>query len=109
MECFVDSSDWVMGPNVFGMSQFSDGGIFATKPYFCGSNYIRKMSHYPKGDWCPTVDALYWRFIADHKDFFAKNFRMKFMVSKINSFTKDKLNSIFQLSDAFINKVTKAM
>ena len=27
MECFMDSSDWVMGPNVYGMSQFSDGGI----------------------------------------------------------------------------------
>ena len=45
MEAFIDSADWVMGPNVFGMSQFSDGGIFATKPYLCGSNYIRKMSH----------------------------------------------------------------
>ena len=35
MEMYVDSSDWVMGPNVFGMAQFSDGGIFATKPYIC--------------------------------------------------------------------------
>ena len=49
MELFIDSADWVMGPNVFGMSQFSDGGIFATKPYICGSNYLLKMSHYKKG------------------------------------------------------------
>ena len=25
MECFIDSSDWVMTPNVFGMGLFSDG------------------------------------------------------------------------------------
>ena len=35
MEMFVDSSDWVMAPNVYGMGLFSDGGIFATKPYIC--------------------------------------------------------------------------
>ena len=107
MECFIDSSDWVMSPNVFGMSQFSEGGIFATKPYLCGSNYIRKMSHYPKGDWCDTMDALYWRFIIDHEDFFKQNYRMRMMVSKAASFTKEKTDQIVSLSDAFIQKVTK--
>ncbi len=107
MECFIDSSDWVMGPNVFGMSQFSDGGIFATKPYFSGSNYIRKMSHFKKDDWCAIMDALYWRFIGDHKDFFSKNYRMKFMTSKINSFSEDRLKEIYRISDTFINKITK--
>ena len=42
MEMFVDSSDWVMVPNVYGMGLFSDGGIFATKPYICGSSYFMK-------------------------------------------------------------------
>ena len=107
MECFVDSSDWVMGPNVFGMSQFSDGGIFATKPYFCGSNYIRKMSHYKKGDWCDILDALYWRFIDDHQAFFSTNYRMKFMVSKITKFTPERRSEIHRISNAFIKKVTK--
>ncbi|MEL7450881.1 MAG: cryptochrome/photolyase family protein, partial [Pseudomonadota bacterium] len=62
MEMYIDSSDWVMGPNVYGMGIFSDGGIFASKPYVCGSNYMLKMSDYKKGDWCDTVDGLYWRF-----------------------------------------------
>jgi deoxyribodipyrimidine photolyase-related protein len=42
MEMFVDSSDWVMVPNVYGMGLFSDGGIFATKPYICGSAYFHE-------------------------------------------------------------------
>ena len=57
MEMFVDSSDWVMTPNVFGMATFADGGLMATKPYICGSNYIVKMSDYKKGPWCDIVDG----------------------------------------------------
>ena len=33
MELFIDSYDWVMVPNVYGMSQFADGGLMSTKPY----------------------------------------------------------------------------
>ena len=44
MELFIDSYDWVMVPNVYGMSQFADGGLMSTKPYISGSNYIYKMS-----------------------------------------------------------------
>ena len=28
MEMYIDSADWVMVPNVYGMGTFSDGGIF---------------------------------------------------------------------------------
>lgn len=45
MEMFIDSADWVMGPNVYGMGQFSDGGLFATKPYISGSNYKIGRAH----------------------------------------------------------------
>ncbi|GIS20925.1 MAG: hypothetical protein CM15mP120_28410 [Pseudomonadota bacterium] len=43
MEMYVDANPWVMGPNVYGMGLFSEGGIFATKPYICGSNYLLKI------------------------------------------------------------------
>jgi deoxyribodipyrimidine photolyase-related protein len=68
MEMYADSSDWVMGPNVYGMALFSDGGIFATKPYICGSNYLLKMSDYRRGEWCDVVDGLYWRFVDHHRE-----------------------------------------
>ena len=57
----------------FWYAQFSDGGIFATKPYICGSNYILKMSNYKKGDWCNELDGLYWGFINNNQTFFPKS------------------------------------
>jgi deoxyribodipyrimidine photolyase-related protein len=80
MEMFVDSYDWVMVPNVYGMSQFADGGTFTTKPYLSGSNYVLKMSDEKKGDWCAVWDGLFWTFIADHHLFFLKNPRLSMMV-----------------------------
>ncbi len=107
MEMYVDSSDWVMGPNVFGMAQFSDGGIFATKPYICGSNYILKMSHYKKDDWCEVMDGLYWRFIDKHKEYFSSNYRLSMMVKMLEKMDSEKRKRIFKKADAFISKVTK--
>lgn len=80
MELFIDAYDWVMVPNVYGMSQFADGGLMSTKPYFSSSNYLKKMSNYPKGDWQETWDALFWRFMHVHRDFFLKNPRMGMLI-----------------------------
>jgi deoxyribodipyrimidine photolyase-related protein len=79
MGMYIDAYDWVMVPNVYGMSQFADGGSFATKPYISGSSYIKKMSNYAKGDWETIWTALYWHFIATHKDVFLKNHRLAMM------------------------------
>ncbi|MEP6563040.1 MAG: cryptochrome/photolyase family protein, partial [Nakamurella sp.] len=83
---FVDGYDWVMVPNVVGMSQYADGGQITTKPYAGGGAYINRMS-----DYCgacvyrPTVrvgqqacpfTAGYWSFLDRHRAEFAGNHRM---------------------------------
>ncbi|MGQ9820482.1 MAG: cryptochrome/photolyase family protein [Thermogutta sp.] len=82
MELFIDAYDWVMVPNVYGMSQHADGGLITTKPYLSGSSYVLKMSNFRRGPWCAIWDALYWRFIDRHRDFFAGNPRMSVMVAQ---------------------------
>ena len=108
MEMYVDSSEWVMGPNVYGMGLFSDGGIFATKPYICGSNYLKKMSDYPQGDWCDVVDGLYWRFIDKHRDFFASNPRLALMPRALDRLKEERRKTIFAAAEAFLEQHTIA-
>jgi len=106
MEMYVDSSDWVMAPNVFGMGLFSDGGIFATKPYICASSYLLKMSDFKKGEWCETMDGLYWKFIENNKKFFSTNYRLSMMVKILEKMDKDRKSKIFKAADVFVENNT---
>ena len=107
MEMFVDSADWVMTPNVYGMGTFADGGLFATKPYSCGSNYILKMSNYKKGEWCETLDGLYWSFISDNESFFKKNPRLSIICNSLNRMDPKRKEIIFTKANNFIKEKTK--
>jgi deoxyribodipyrimidine photolyase-related protein len=81
---FVDAYDWVMVPNVYGMSQYADEGFMTTKPYVSGSNYILKMSNFKKGSWCDIWDGLFWRFLKKHQPLFLKNPRMSVLVKYLD-------------------------
>jgi deoxyribodipyrimidine photolyase-related protein len=84
MTLFIDAYDWVMVPNVYAMSQFAAGELITTKPYVSGSNYLRKMSDFPTGEWSQAWDALYWQFVDDHRDGFAANPRSRFAVTTLD-------------------------
>jgi len=94
MEMFIDAYDWVMVPNVYGMSQFADGGLMSTKPYISSSNYIMKMSDYPKGEWQVIWDALFWRFMDMHREFFLQNPRLGMLVKTFDKMSDDKKSAI---------------
>ena len=87
---YADAIEWVQITNTRGMSQWADGGIVATKPYVSAAAYIDKMSNYCGQctynkkkrlgeDACP-FNSLYWNFLDDKKQFFAKNNRMAMML-----------------------------
>ena len=103
MELFVDAYDWVMVPNVYGMSQFADGGIFTTKPYLSGSNYVRKMSDYRKGPWCEVWDGLFWSFIHRHGDFFRSQYRLAMMARNLDRMAPETLLEHQRRAGAFLD------
>ena len=102
MELFIDAYDWVMVPNVYGMCLFADGGTFATKPYIGGSNYIKKMSNYPGGDWEEIWDGMFWRFVMKQEDFFRKNHRTNMLVYSLDKMDKDKQQTHLDNAEEFI-------
>ncbi|MFE3991811.1 cryptochrome/photolyase family protein [Streptomyces goshikiensis] len=91
---FVDGYDWVMLPNVVGMSQYADGGRMTTKPYTSGGAYIDRMSdlcgdcrYRPDRrvgeDACPFT-AGYWSFLHRHRDLLRGNVRTAGPVSGLD-------------------------
>ncbi len=105
MEMFIDSYDWVMVPNVYGMSQFADGGMMATKPYISGSNYIMKMSDYKKAEWQETWDALFWRFIHTHRKYFSSNPRLGLMVRSFDKMDQERQRKLIWRADKFLESL----
>lgn len=105
MELFVDAYDWVMVPNVYGMSQFADGGLFATKPYISGSNYLNKMSDFKKGDWQETWDGLFWRFMDTHRDFFKGNPRLGMLVRMFDKMNAEKRNMHIETAEKYLKSL----
>jgi deoxyribodipyrimidine photolyase-related protein len=103
MELFIDAYDWVMVPNVYGMCMFADGGTFATKPYIGGSNYIKKMSNYGKGEWEPIWDGLFWSFVIKHQDFFRANPRTSMLVHSLKKMSNEKRENHIKNAQLFIH------
>lgn len=94
---FVDGYDWVMLPNVTGMSQHADGGFMTTKPYASGGAYLNRMSDYckpcaydPKVRVGPTAcpfTAGYWWFLDRNAERLQDNHRMRQPLAGIGRLT----------------------
>ena len=109
MEWTVDSYDWVMVPNVMGMSQYSDGGIMMTRPYFASSNYIKKMSNYRKtkdSTWNVEWDSVYYNFINQHLKLLRSNYATSRMVLHWDKKDKQQQNKLKQQAATIITRLT---
>jgi deoxyribodipyrimidine photolyase-related protein len=93
MSMYADAIDWVSLPNVFGMSQYGDGGIVGSKPYAASGNYISRMSDYCRGcrydprlatgeRACPFT-TLYWDFLERNRDKIGNSRRMVFQLANL--------------------------
>lgn len=112
----VDAYDWVMVPNVVGMSQWADGGGMATKPYAASANYIDRMTTYcgdcrydpgsrTADDSCP-FNSLYWDFVSRHRQRLAANHRMRPVTAMLDRFGGAERRAIRRRARRFRTDVT---
>ena len=107
MEMFIDAYDWVMVPNVYGMSQYADGGLMASKPYISGSNYLMKMSNFKKGEWQAVWDGLFWRFMDVHRDFFKQNPRLGMLVNTFDKMPDEKRQKHLENGELYLSTLSE--
>lgn len=105
MEFSIDSYEWVMVGNVYGMGLYASRMI-STKVYISSSLYARGMGAELSPEGGMVWDALFWNFIWKHREKIKKIGRMKQMISfykKKSKFDKEKYKII---SHAFIKRTT---
>lgn len=104
-ELFLDAYDWVMVPNVHGMSQFADGGLMTTKPYVSSSNYLVKMGEREEGPWRDVWDGLYWRFVSRHREFFRRNPRLSVTPRQLDRLEPTRRTRIFAAAEDYLARL----
>ena len=102
MSLFIDSYDWVIVPNVYGMSQFSDLGNMGTKPDISASNYIMDISHYEKGIWCDVWDGLFWDFVDKRQKMLLENPLTSAYVKQLGKIDPDRRRIISYRAQDFL-------
>ena len=114
----IDAYQWVMVPNIYGMSQYADGGLLMTRPYYSSSNYILKMSDYKEKDgvvnihdtnykWTDIWDALYYRFVSKNKDMLKKIYAAARNVAQWEKKSHDEQTKLINLSNIYLNWLNK--
>ena len=103
MEWTIDAYEWVMVPNVYSMSQYADGGMMMTRPYFSSSNYILNMSDYKKDVWCALWDTLYYNFIYTHRKILKMNYSTARQVAFWDKKSDDEKNKIKKYAKEILN------
>lgn len=106
----IDAYEWVMIPNVQGMSQHSlDNSIVSmmTRPYFSSSNYLNKMSDLvlKNNNWTDIWNDLYYYFIYNNINYLKHNYSVSRQVRHWNNKTKNEQHIIINNARKYLSNL----
>ena len=111
----MDSYEWVMYPNIYGMIMYADEGFMMSRPYFSSSAYIKKMSNYTKNTstvklkdnqeypWSDIWDALYYNFIHKHHAVLKKIYATARNVYHWDNKSTEEKNRLLKLAKLYLD------
>ena len=109
---YADAYEWVEAPNTIGMALHADGGLLASKPYAASGHYINRMSNYcadcaydpsvSLGERACPFNALYWDFLARHRERFSGNRRMPYVYATWDKMGGEKQAALRRQADAHL-------
>jgi len=116
---YIDAYDVFMIPNVQGMlcyGYINEKNHMMTKPYFSGSNYIKKMSDYKsteieidnkKYKWDEIYDGLYYNHINNYSNKMEKIYSTALAVKRWKTTSDEKKREHLKLAKLYINWINK--
>ncbi len=104
MEWTIDAYDWVMVPNIFGMSQYATP-LMMTRPYFSSYNYLLKMSNYKRDEWCKIWEGLYYTFLNKHRKILSKNYAFASQVKNLDNKSLNEKKKLFAIAKDYQDRL----
>jgi len=115
----IDSYEWVMVPNIYGMIMYADEGFMMSRPYFSSSSYIKKMNggEFSKTTstitledgnqykWDTIWDALYYNLINTHYIKFKKIYATARNVYHWDNKSKSEQQKLIKLAKMYLNYI----
>jgi deoxyribodipyrimidine photolyase-related protein len=97
------------------MALYADGGLVGSKPYAASGNYINRMSDFcgscrydPResvGERACPFNALYWHFMARHRDLLGGNARLRTVYATFDRLSADRRAALLGQADRFLQSL----
>ena len=100
MEWTLDSGEWVMFANIYGMV-LNEIKIMK-KNYIASSNYILKMSNYKNDDWCEIFNSLYYNYISKNIELLKNDYGLRFQISIWKKKSSENKKNIIEIANKYI-------